>query len=109
VPQDMGRVVVNLLGNAFDVLLGRQGGRIRVSTARSGGTVEIRIADNGPGIPEAMRAKIFEPFFTTKPAGQGTGLGLSMAHDIVTQGHGGGLRLEDTPNGGATFVIALPV
>ncbi len=108
VPQDMGRVVVNLVSNALDVLHGREGARLRVSTARAGDSVEIRISDNGPGIPEALRAKIFEPFFTTKPAGKGTGLGLSMAHDIVTQGHGGGLRLEERADGGATFVITLP-
>lgn len=108
VPQEMGRVVVNLVGNALDILEGRDDAQLRVSTARRGNNVEIRIADNGPGIPDSLREKIFEPFFTTKPSGQGTGLGLSMAHDIVTQGHGGGLKLEKTAEAGATFVISLP-
>jgi signal transduction histidine kinase/ligand-binding sensor domain-containing protein len=109
VPQDMGRVVVNLVGNAFDVLRGREGAHLRVSTARRGGMVEIRVSDNGPGVPDTIRSRIFEPFFTTKPSGQGTGLGLSMAHDIVTQGHGGTMRVENNAEGGATFVVALPV
>ncbi len=70
--------------------------------------VEIRVADNGPGIPEEVRAKIFEPFFTTKPTGQGTGLGLSISYDIVTQGHGGTLTVESAEGEGATFVITVP-
>jgi signal transduction histidine kinase len=70
--------------------------------------VEIRVADNGAGVPEALREKIFEPFFTTKPTGVGTGLGLSLSYDIVTQGHGGALRVESTEGEGAAFVITLP-
>ncbi|RMF57408.1 MAG: hypothetical protein D6746_11085 [Bacteroidetes bacterium] len=67
------------------------------------------MTDNGPGIPPDVRAKIFEPFFTTKPTGSGTGLGLSLSHDIVTQGHGGTLTVESTPGAGAAFVVTLPL
>ena len=68
----------------------------------------IHVADNGPGIPDEVRAHIFEPFFTTKPTGSGTGLGLSLSHDIVTQGHGGTLTVESAPGAGAAFVVMLP-
>ena len=70
--------------------------------------VEIRVQDNGPGIPKKIKGKIFEPFFTTKPAGSGTGLGLSLAYDIVTQGYGGAMTVESEEGQGATFVITLP-
>jgi two-component system NtrC family sensor kinase len=70
--------------------------------------VEIRISDNGPGITPELRDKIFEPFFTTKPTGSGTGLGLSLSYDIITQGHGGALTLENEEEEGATFIITLP-
>lgn len=63
----------------------------------------------GNGIPEAIRDKIFQPFFTTKPTGQGTGLGLSLAYDIVTKGHGGELKVENTAEPGAAFTIHLPI
>jgi signal transduction histidine kinase len=113
VPQDMGRVFMNLLGNAFDALKehGARNGTptVSVSTTKVDGAVEIRVKDNGPGIPEKVRARIFEPFFTTKPTGSGTGLGLSMAYDIVTKGHGGTLDVESEEGQGATFVVRLPV
>jgi signal transduction histidine kinase/ligand-binding sensor domain-containing protein len=117
VPQDMGRVFMNLISNAFDALR-EQGAEnpsptLAVSTAVVEGTggseAEIRIADNGPGIPEHVKAKIFEPFFTTKPTGSGTGLGLSMSYDIVTKGHGGSLEVESEPGKGATFIVRLPL
>ncbi|NNF03222.1 MAG: HAMP domain-containing histidine kinase, partial [Rhodothermales bacterium] len=66
------------------------------------------VDDTGPGIPSEIVGKVFEPFFTTKSTGEGTGLGLSMSHDIVTKGHSGQLRIEDTRGGGATFVVRLP-
>ena len=75
----------------------------------SGGGVTITIADNGPGIPQHIRDKIFQPFFTTKPAGQGTGLGLSLSYDIVTKGHGGTLSVESGAESGAVFSITLPI
>jgi two-component system NtrC family sensor kinase len=70
--------------------------------------VSIEIEDNGPGIPEEIRAKIFEPFFTTKPAGQGTGLGLSVTYGIIKD-HGGDIRVEDAQGGGTRFIVNLPV
>jgi signal transduction histidine kinase len=71
--------------------------------------VEVRVADNGPGIPEENRERIFEPFFTTKPTGEGTGLGLSISYDIITQMHNGKLEIEESDMGGALFVITLPL
>ncbi len=116
VPQDLGRVLINLLNNAFDALNDytvKMGDdfhpTVAVSTAMLNGTVEIRIADNGPGIPDHVKKRIFEPFFTTKPTGSGTGLGLSMSYDIVTKGHGGSLDVESSEGNGATFVVRLPV
>lgn len=78
-----------------------------ISTHRRDHVVEIRVRDNGPGIPVDIREKIFQPFFTTKPTGEGTGLGLSMSYDIIVHGHGGTLTCSDNP-GGAEFVITLP-
>ena len=116
VPQDIGQVLVNLFNNAFDAMLEQQSrldeaynARMIVSTQRSDGNVQIRISDNGPGIPDHVRDKIFEPFFTTKPTGSGTGLGLSLSYDIVTQGHGGRLEVERSEGEGATFLISLPI
>ena len=115
-PQEIGRVVLNLVTNAFDAVAehaaredGCEAPRVVVSTRRrADGWAEIRVVDNGPGIPPDVRARIFEPFFTTKPAGQGNGLGLSMSHEIVTQEHGGRLRVESEEGRGTTFTIALP-
>ena len=106
VPGDLGRVLVNLLDNAFDAV--GDGGEVRVSTLRREGQAEVRVADQGVGMPEDVRARVFEPFFTTKPTGQGTGLGLSLAYDIVTQGHGGTLAVESAEGQGSTFAITLP-
>ncbi|MDX1741239.1 MAG: HAMP domain-containing sensor histidine kinase, partial [Rhodothermales bacterium] len=114
VPQELSRVFVNLLNNALDALQGHKANHpdfdpiVSISTRRAGDLVEIRIQDNGPGIPEEIRYRIFEPFFTTKPMGSGTGLGLSLAYEIVTTGHGGTLTLESDTDSGATFVITLP-
>ena len=81
-----------------------------VSTKQVDGQVEIRVSDNGPGIAAEIQDRIFEPFFTTKPTGKGnTGLGLSLAFDITTQGHGGTLAVESALGEGATFVITLPM
>ena len=116
VPQEIGRVLLNLIGNAFDAVYehaARVNGAfvptVTVSTRRVDGRVEIVVSDNGPGIPDAIRERIFEPFFTTKPTGAGTGLGLSLSYDIVTQGHGGTLTVESEQGRGATFVVKLPV
>ena len=125
VPQDIGRVILNLLTNAFYAVTERnkQGivgyePTVSISTKKTGNKVEIRVTDNGNGIPQKVLDKIFQPFFTTKPTGQGTGLGLSLSYDIVTKGHGGELKVEtkearpDDPIGrgeGSNFIISLPV
>ncbi len=116
VPQEIGRVLLNLLGNAFDAVHehaasvnGQYEPMVTVSTRQVDGQLEIRVCDNGPGIPAEIKDKIFEPFFTTKPTGSGTGLGLSLSYDIVTQGHGGTLAVESIEGEGATFVITLPM
>ena len=115
VPQEIGRVFINLFNNAFFAVYeeARAGDEaytpvVTVATHRTEDAVTIRVQDNGPGIPEAVREKIFEPFFTTKPTGQGTGLGLSISYDIVTQGHGGTLVVEGAEGGGVVFTITLP-
>lgn len=116
VPQEIGRVLLNLLSNALDAvyehaikLNDSYVPSVTVSTRQVDGQVEMRVSDNGPGIPAEIRKKIFEPFFTTKPAGSGTGLGLSLSYDIVTQGHAGTLAVESTESDGSTFVVTLPL
>jgi two-component system NtrC family sensor kinase len=114
---DLGRVLLNLFNNAFYAVQQRQQANgqieyvptISVSTKRVGQQVEIRVQDNGTGMSPEVQAKIFQPFFTTKPTGEGTGLGLSLAHDIITQGHGGTLGVESRLGQGTTFTICLPV
>lgn len=115
VPQEIGRVLINLFNNAFFAMHEkRQNGdqsyqpKLEVETHRKAKMVEICVTDNGPGIPDAVRERIFEPFFTTKPAGSGTGLGLSLSFDIVTQGHNGQLTVESKPGVGTTFRVCLP-
>ena len=115
IPQEIGRVLLNLLNNAFYAVQQRQKAgeagyqpTVRVATKRVEDWTEIRINDNGVGIPESLRRKIFQPFFTTKPTGEGTGLGLSLSYDIVTKGHGGTLEVESEEGEGTTFVIRLP-
>ena len=113
---DVGRVLLNLFSNAFYAVHQRRqtGGAdyapaVGVATARVNGHVEIRVTDNGTGMPAAVKAKIFQPFFTTKPTGEGTGLGLSLSYDIIAQGHGGTLRVESQEGEGTTFSVALPL
>ncbi|MBF9222931.1 ATP-binding protein [Hymenobacter ruricola] len=115
IAQDLGRVLLNLLTNAFYAVKQRQqrgepgyAPTVSVSTRRVGDAVELRVQDNGTGMPESVKAKIFQPFFTTKPTGEGTGLGLSLSYDIVTQGHGGTLVVESREGEGTEFVISLP-
>ncbi len=81
---------------------------LTVSTKNLNGNIEIRIGDNGNGIPKDIVDKIFQPFFTTKPTGEGTGLGLSLSYDIVTKVHGGELKVNTKEGEGAEFVITLP-
>ncbi len=114
IPQDIGRVLLNLINNAFYAVNenARQGSEgyqpiVKISTRKLENAIEIRVQDNGNGIPEPSLEKIFQPFFTTKPTGQGTGLGLSLAYDIVTKGHGGTLDVRTQENEGTEFVIRL--
>ena len=115
VPQEMGRVFINLLDNAFYAVAEESGdnspesGVVRVSSRRNNGFVEICVGDNGVGVPEGLEEKIFEPFFTTKPTGSGTGLGLSLSHDIVVKGHGGELMVESKAGQGAEFIVRVPL
>ena len=113
---DLGRVLLNLFGNAFYAVHQRQQAgeagyqpTVTVSTAYGGGQVQIRVQDNGTGMPAGVQAKVFQPFFTTKPTGEGTGLGLSLSYDIIAQGHGGDLSVESREGHGTTFSVALPL
>jgi PAS domain S-box-containing protein len=106
-PERLLQAVVNLLINAKQALGGRPQGRIQVETRREGRNVEIRVADDGPGIPEEIQDRIFDPFFTTKGPDEGTGLGLSIAFDIVRE-HGGVLDATSRPGEGACFVARIP-
>jgi len=131
VPQDIGRVILNLINNAFYAVQQKEKElaagltiferlstlhepTVTVSTVRtlsSGGgrgEVEIRVTDNGNGIPENIKDKIFQPFFTTKPTGQGTGLGLSLSYDIITKAHGGSIEVKTTEKG-SEFIVKLPM
>jgi signal transduction histidine kinase len=114
VPQEIGRVILNLINNAFYAVneTSKQGvlgyePTVIVGTRRLQDRIEISVKDNGNGVPKNIVDKIFQPFFTTKPTGQGTGLGLSLAYDIV-KAHGGELRVETKEGEGATFTIGLP-
>lgn len=116
VPQDMGRVLLNLFTNAFYATedkrkTGLEGYQptVQVSTKRTEDHfIEIRVRDNGCGIPKAVLNKIYQPFFTTKPTGQGTGLGLSLSYDIVTKGHSGELTVDTEEGKFTEFIIRLP-
>jgi signal transduction histidine kinase len=129
IPQEISRVLLNLLNNAMYAVSGisspsqetlplesatpalvpqeNSHPKIWITTALRDHSIEIRVRDNGPGIPEHIHQKIFEPFFTTKPTGEGSGLGLSMSYDIIVNGHGGSLTCSSS-DAGAEFVITLP-
>ncbi|HEX8427393.1 sensor histidine kinase [Hymenobacter sp.] len=114
--QDIGRVLMNLFNNAFYALQKKQErneanyeAEIRVSTQLLNQQFELRIWDNGTGIPAAVEHKIYQPFFTTKPTGEGTGLGLSLSYDIITKGHGGTLVCETQEGHYTEFIMRLPL
>ena len=115
-PQDMTRVFLNLFANGFYAATrrARDGGdagfvpTLKVTTRDAGEAVEIRVRDNGTGIPADIRDKLFQPFFTTKPTGEGTGLGLSITYDIVTQQHGGSIAVDSKVGEYSEFTIRLP-
>jgi signal transduction histidine kinase len=116
VPQDVTRVLLNLFSNGFYAARKRQSMEVtpgfeptlKVATRELGDAVEIRVRDNGIGIPEEVRDKLFQPFFTTKPPGEGTGLGLSISYDIVTQQHGGSMTVDSKVGDHSVFTIRLP-
>ncbi len=122
VPQEIGRVILNLINNAFYAVSAKVKTQhaashdrvkvyepmVSVSTKRIGNVVEIQVADNGNGIPQKIVDKIFQPFFTTKPTGEGTGLGLSLSYDII-KAHGGELKVETKETEGSTFIISLSI
>jgi len=115
IPQDIGRVILNLITNAFYAVdekkksgIANYAPTVSVSTKKINDKIEIRVADNGNGIPQNVIDKIFQPFFTTKPTGKGTGLGLSMSYDIV-KAHGGELNVETKQAEGSKFIITLPL
>ncbi|HPR02246.1 MAG TPA: ATP-binding protein, partial [Saprospiraceae bacterium] len=107
ISQDIGRVLLNLINNAFQAVSDVKDPQVLVSTKRLEDGIEIRVIDNGSGIPDNIRDKIFQPFFTTKPTGQGTGLGLSLSYDIV-KAHGGEISFSSLPVEGTQFKILLP-
>ncbi len=145
IPQDIGRVIVNIVNNAFYAVNERNvetlhatshndisetlhathndtsetlhatslqqtyKPTVTLETRHALSLLEIRIKDNGTGMSTAIKEKIFQPFFTTKPTGQGTGLGLSLAYDIITKGHGGTLKVESIEGIGTAFIISLPI
>jgi PAS domain S-box-containing protein len=115
-PQDVNQVLLNMIVNAAHAIGdmrkkrgGEELGRIDISTRAARGAVEIRIRDNGCGIPEAIRGRIFDPFFTTKEVGKGTGQGLAIAHNVVVEKHGGQIEVESEVGVGTTFIVTLPV
>ena len=116
IPQDVGRVILNLFTNAFYSVAEKKKLQpegyeptVWISTRKVNEKAEIRIRDNGMGIPQKVMDKIFQPFFTTKPTGEGTGLGLSMSYEIITKGHGGELSITTKEGEYAEVTIQLPI
>jgi len=114
-PQDITRVLLNLISNGFYAAMKRKTEvgdgyepALMASTRTLGDRVEIRVRDNGIGIPPDVQEKMFNPFFTTKPAGEGTGLGLSISHDIIVKQHGGSIEVETQSGEYTEFRIILP-
>jgi len=120
IPQDIGRVLLNVINNAFHAVHEKRKAcqaepveagyepTVSITTKKQNGIVEIKVSDNGNGIPQDIVDKIYQPFFTTKPTGQGTGLGLSLAYDII-KAHGGEIKVESKEVDGSEFIIQLPV
>jgi signal transduction histidine kinase len=114
-PGDIQQVILSLVVNAAQAIegaprdVGKAEGSIAVSTREHADAVEIRVADNGPGIPASIRAKIFDPFFTTKEAGKGTGQGLALAYNVVAVKHHGSITVESKEGHGTTFIVRLPL
>ena len=116
IPQDFGRVILNLLTNAFYAVTEKKHLNIEgyeptvsITTKKENNKILISVSDNGNGMPQEIIDKVFQPFFTTKPTGKGTGLGLSMSYDIITKGHNGELKVESIENESTIFSIVLPL
>jgi signal transduction histidine kinase len=116
VPQDIGRVLLNLFNNGFYAVKEKQKTTgpdykpaIEVTTSLKGKSIEIIVKDNGVGIPDEIKEKILQPFFTTKPTGEGTGLGLSLSYDIIVKAHSGKIDVKSKPGEGSEFRISIPV
>ena len=114
-PHDIGRVILNLINNAFYAVNEKRKvektgyeAAVKVATRQSDNQVSITVSDNGNGIPKEIVDKIFQPFFTTKPTGSGTGLGLSLAYDII-KAHGGDIKVTTKEGEGSEFMISLPI
>ncbi|MGD1866219.1 MAG: PAS domain S-box protein [Phormidesmis sp.] len=108
-PSQLNQVVMNIVANAIDAVSAHEQPQICIATQAQGNQAVITIVDNGGGIPEAARAQIFDPFFTTKPVGKGTGMGLSISHQIITERHGGTLTVDSEPGKGTIFTIKIPL
>jgi two-component system NtrC family sensor kinase len=116
IPQDIGRVLLNLYNNAFYAVNQKAKtvgndykAKVELTTLATNNHIEIKVKDNGNGIPDAIKEKIMQPFFTTKPAGEGTGLGLSLSYDIVVKGHGGNISVDTEEGQFTEFVVSLPI
>lgn len=107
-PYQLQQVLINLINNARDALIGRQHAALTMRTYRKDDDIIVEVEDNGPGIPKELAIKIFDPFFTTKDVGKGTGLGLSMAYGIIRE-HEGTISVESGPGCGAKFIVAIPI
>jgi signal transduction histidine kinase/ligand-binding sensor domain-containing protein len=114
IPQDISRVFLNIINNGLYAAYKKKNGKnnfsptIKVKTIGTGDKIEVRIRDNGNGIPPEVRGKIFDPFFTTKPSGEGTGLGLSLSHDIIVKEHAGEIKFDSEVGEYTEFIITLP-
>jgi signal transduction histidine kinase len=115
VPQELTRVLLNLIGNGFYAANkrshesdGTYRPALKVTTREFGESVEVRVRDNGIGVPLQNRDKLFQPFFTTKPTGEGTGLGLSISYEIITQQHGGTITVDSEVGDFTEFTVRLP-
>ncbi|HTK21950.1 MAG TPA: ATP-binding protein, partial [Mucilaginibacter sp.] len=116
VQQDIGRVLLNLINNAFYAVnqKAKTAGAdykptVELSTSHTADRIEIKVKDNGNGIPDTIKDKIMQPFFTTKPTGEGTGLGLSLSYDIVVKGHNGKIDIDTREGSYTEFTISIPI
>ncbi len=111
---ELGQVLLNLIVNAAHavadgITTGDEKGLIRITTRRDGESVEVRVQDNGCGVPNELKQKIFEPFFTTKEVGRGSGQGLAIVYNVVTDKHHGELKVDSEPGEGTVFTVRLPI